>query len=84
MMPLQLFSRSLELDSLLNSHGGGFSSAIVSQKRGDLSLVEAECQSVHGKLLSMAINLDQVLDIDSKRQVIGLLLNAHSWKKQEV
>lgn len=44
-------------DLALDSHGGGFSGPIVTQEGGDLSLVEAECQSIHCQLLAMTINL---------------------------
>lgn len=69
---------------LLYSHGGGLSGSVVSQERGDLSLVEAERQSVHRQLLPVAINLDQVLDVDSGLQVSRLLLHTHSWKNSSV
>lgn len=59
------------------SHGGGLSCAIVSQERCDLSLIEAERQSIYGQLLPVAVNFDQVLDVDPGLQVSRLLLYAH-------
>lgn len=66
---------------ILDSHGGGFSSSVVSQEGGDLSLVEAERQSVHRQLLPMTVNLYQVLDVDTGLQVSWLLLHTYGWKQ---
>lgn len=58
-------------------HGGGLASPIVPQEGGDLAAVELEGQSVHGQLFAVAVDLDQVLDVDARLDVRRLLLNAH-------
>lgn len=50
---------------VLYSHGGGFSGSVVSEEGRDLSLVEAERQSIYCQLLPVTINLHQVLDVDA-------------------
>lgn len=58
-------------------HGGGLASPVVSQEGGDLAAVELERQSVHGQLFAVAVDLDQVLDVDAGLDVRRLLLDAH-------
>lgn len=67
---------------VLYSHGGGFSGPVVSEEGGDLPFVEAKRQPVDCQLLSVTINLHQVLDVDSGLQVSRLLLDTHSWRNR--
>lgn len=69
---------------VLYSHGGGFSGSVVSQEGCDLSLIEAERQSIYCQLLPVTINLHQVLDVDAKLQVSWLLLDTHHWKHRHM
>lgn len=58
-------------------HGCGFPCPVVSEKGGDLSLIELQCQAIHSQLLPMAVDLDQVLDVNTWINLSWLLLNTH-------
>lgn len=60
-------------------HGGGLAGPVVSQEGGDLAAVELEGQSVHSQLVAVAVDLDQVLDVDAGLDVRRLLLDADRW-----
>lgn len=60
-------------------HGGGLAGPVVSQEGGDLAVVELEGQSVHSQLVAVAVDLDQVLDVDAGLDVGRLLLDADCW-----
>lgn len=46
-------------------HGGGFSSAVVSEERGDLVLVEVQTQAVHCQLFTILVDFDKIADGDT-------------------
>lgn len=50
-------------------HGGGLARPVVAQEGGDLALVEADAEAVHGGPGAAAEHLDQVLDDDALHQV---------------
>lgn len=50
-------------------HGGGLARPVVAQEGGDLALVEADAEAVHGGHGAAAEHLDQVLDDDALHQV---------------
>lgn len=50
-------------------HGGGLARPVVAQEGGDLALVEADAEAVHGGPRAAAEHLDQVLDDDALHQV---------------
>lgn len=60
-------------------HGGGLAGPVVSQEGGDLAVVELEGKSVHSQLVAVAVDLDQVLDVDAGLDVRRLLLDADRW-----
>ncbi len=47
-------------------HSGGFSSSIVTQQRGDMSLIERKVQIVYS--MPVAVGLCQAIQRDSNRQ----------------
>ena len=61
-------------------HGCGLASSIVAEEGGDLSVVEPQGQSVYSQLVSMAVDLHQVLDVNTWLNVGRLLLNTHSCR----
>lgn len=54
----------------------------MSQKGGDLSFIEVQCKTIYSNFLAITINLDQVLDGNTKAQMHRLFLLA-DWKKTE-
>lgn len=63
-------------------HGRGLAGAIVTEEGGDLSVVELQGQSIHGQLVSVAVDLHQVLDVNAGLNVSWLLFNTHSCLKK--
>lgn len=43
-------------------HRGGFASAVVSEERGDLVLVEVQTQAIHGQLFPILVDFDKIPD----------------------
>lgn len=62
----------------INLHGSGLASSIVAKEGGNLSIVEPQGQSVNSQLVSMTVDLHQILDVNTWLDVAWLLLNAHS------
>lgn len=50
-------------------HGGGLPSPVMTKKSGDLVLIEAEAESIHGWFGASAKHFDQVLDTNALHQV---------------
>lgn len=50
-------------------HSGGLPRSIVAQEGGNLTLVEADAETIHSGSLAAAEHLDQVLDNDALHQV---------------
>ncbi len=50
----------------------------MAEEGGYLSVVEPQGQSVYSQLVSMAVDLHQILDVNSWLDVAWLLLNTHS------
>lgn len=61
-------------------HSCGFASSIVSKEGGDLSLIESQGQPVHGQFVSMAVDLHEILNVNTWLYVAWLFLNADSCK----
>lgn len=59
-------------------HGCGLASSIVTKEGGYLSVVEPQGQSVYSQFFSMAVDLHQILDVNTWLDVARLLLNTHS------
>lgn len=59
-------------------HGCGLASSIVAQEGTYLSIIELQGQSIDGQLVSMAVDLHQVLNVDTWLDVSRLLLDTHS------
>lgn len=59
-------------------HSCGLASSIVTEEGGYLSLIEPQGQSVYSQLFSMAVDLHQILDVNTGLDVARLLLNTHS------
>lgn len=64
------------LKNYLFLHGSGFPCSIMSQKGGNLSFIEVQCETIYSNLLAITINLDQVLDGNTKAQMCRLFLLA--------
>lgn len=64
-------------------HGCGLASAIVAEEGGDLPVVELQGQSVHSQLVSVTVDLHQVLDVNSGLDVSRLLFDTHSCLEKE-
>lgn len=63
-------------------HGRGLAGSIVAEEGGYLSIIELQGQSVNSQLVSIAVNLHQVFDVDTGLDVSWLLLDAHCcWQK---
>jgi len=54
----------------------------MSQKGGDLSFIEVQCQTIYSNFLAITINFDQVLDGNTKAQMHRLFLLT-DWNKTE-
>lgn len=54
----------------------------MSQKGGDLSFIEVKCETIYSNFLAITINLDQVLDRNTKTQMHRLFFLA-DWKKTQ-
>lgn len=52
----------------------------MSQKGGDLPFIEVQRKTIYSNFLAITINLDQVLDGNTKAQMHRLLLLA-DWKE---
>lgn len=52
----------------------------MSQKGGYLSFIEVKCETIHSNFLAITVNLDQVLDGNTKTQMHWLFFLA-DWKK---
>lgn len=64
-------------------HGGGLPRSIVAQEGGNLTLVEADAETIHSGSLAAAENLDQVLDDDAFHQVGRLCFEERvAWTAQ--
>ena len=61
-------------------HRCGLAGSVVAEEGSDLSLIEPEGQAVHSQLVPVAVDLHQVLDVNTWLQVSWLLLYTHSWK----
>lgn len=48
----------------------------MSQKGGDLSFIEVKCKTIYSNFLAVTVNLDQVLDGNTKTQMHRFLLLA--------
>lgn len=60
-------------------HGCGLAGSIVTQEGGDLSFVEFQAQPIDGQLVSVTVDLHKVLDVNTRFNVAGFLLNAHCY-----
>lgn len=58
-------------------HNGGLASSIVSEEGGNLSLIEPQGQPVYSQLVSMAVHLHQILDVNTWLDVAWFLLNTN-------
>lgn len=56
-------------------HGGGFAGPVVSEERGDLSLVELQIKVVDSKFPPFLVDFHQVSDVHTKVQTRGLWFN---------
>lgn len=63
-------------------HSCGLASSIVAEEGGYLSVIEPQGQSVYRQLVSMAVDLHQILDVNTWLDVARLLLNTHSCGKK--
>lgn len=61
-------------------HSCGLASSIVAKEGGDLSFIESQGQSIHSQLVSMAVDLHQILDVNTWINMVWLLLNTHSCR----
>lgn len=61
-------------------HSCGFASSVVAEEGGDLSFIESQGQSIHSQLVSMTVDLHQILDVNTWINVVWLLLNTHSCR----
>lgn len=59
-------------------HGCGLASSIVAKEGGYLPIVEPQRQSIYGQLVSMTVDLHQILDVNTWLDVSRLLLDTHS------
>ncbi len=59
-------------------HGCGLASTIVTEEGRYLSAIEPQRESVHSQLVSMAVHLHQILDVNTRFDVARLFLNTHS------
>ncbi len=59
-------------------HGCGLASTIVTEEGRYLSTIEPQRESVHSQLVSMAVHLHQILDVNTRFDVARLFLNTHS------
>lgn len=66
------------LQVIIILHSCGLASSIVAEEGGYLSVIEPQGQSVYSQLVSMAVDLHQILDVNSWFDVTRLLLNTHS------
>lgn len=55
----------------------------MTEEGGDLSVVELQGQSVHSQLVSVTVDLHQVLDVNSGLNVSWLLFNTHSCLEKD-
>lgn len=59
-------------------HRCGLAGPIVAEEGGYLSLIEPQGQSVYSQLVPMAVDLHQILDVNTRLDVARLLLDTHS------
>lgn len=76
--------------SKLHAHGGGFPGSVVTQQRGDVTLVEGDVQVLNGH--PVAVDLAEAVEGDAHGQVREVLANlrrqsavawAESWGRRE-
>lgn len=61
-------------------HSCGLASSIVAKEGSDLSFIESQGQSIYSQLVSMTVDLHQVLNVNTWINVVWLLLNTHSCR----
>lgn len=59
-------------------HCCGLASSIVSKEGGYLSVIEPQGQPVYSQLFSVAVDLHQILNVNTWLDVARFLLNTHS------